>query len=605
MRYRILAFDYDGTLATDGAVADTTVAALERAAASGRRLVLVTGRLVDDLRAVCDRLDLFDLVVAENGGVLYRPEGRDVVRLAEPPPEALVESLRAAGAEPLSVGEVVVATRVPHDAAALAAIRDLGLERQVVFNKGAVMLLPSGVSKASGLEAALRELRMSRHAVLGVGDAENDHAFLELCECSVAVANAVPALRERCDVVTAGEAGAGVEEIVDRVLEADPADPADGPGPVDPELGEGPARHRVLVGRRLGDGTGGDGERAGEGEAEEVRLRPHGVRMLVAGPSGSGKSTAAAGVIERLIEAGYRICLVDPEGDYESGIGASSVVVGDADVAPSVQEVLDVLERASSSVVVNLLALTIPDRPPFFEDLVGQLAAYSTRSGLPDWLVVDEAHHVLPRERDSAAVGLLPQFGSVMLVTVHPEAVETGVLRRLTTVVAVGGPPGDVLEPVAEAVSATPPDVPDGDLESGRLALWDVDRGTVDLVELEPPKAERQRHRRKYALGTMLPEKSFWFRGSEGRLNLRAHNIALFLQIADGVDDETFEHHLRQGDYSRWIGRDVGDDELAAEVAGLEADDDVGSARRRLREAVLSRYTQAAAPEDYGRAGSG
>jgi hydroxymethylpyrimidine pyrophosphatase-like HAD family hydrolase len=597
VRYRILAFDYDGTLATAGAVPDTTTAALERAAASGRRLVLVTGRLVGDLRGTFDRLDLFELVVAENGGVLYRPEGRDVVPLAEPPPDALVERLRAAGAEPLATGEVVVATRVPYDAAALAAIRDLGLEWQVVFNKGAVMLLPPGVSKASGLEAALRELRMSRHAVLGVGDAENDHAFLELCECSVAVANAVPALRERCDVVTAGEAGAGVEELVDRLLEADPAHgSADGSAPVDPDLGEGPARHRVLVGHRLTAAGDGDGE---------VRLRPHGVRVLVTGPSGSGKSTAAAAVVERLTEAGYRICLVDPEGDYESGIGTSSVVVGDADVAPSAREVLDVLDRAGTSVVVNLLALTIPDRPPFFEDLAGQLAAYSTRSGLPDWLVVDEAHHLLPRARDSAAVGLLPQFGSVMLVTVHADAVEPGVLRRLTTVVAVGGAPRDLLAPVAAAAGTEPPDVPAEDLEPGRLAIWQVDRGTVDLVELEPPKAERQRHRRKYALGTMLPEKSFWFRGPDGRLNLRAHNVALFLQIADGVDDATFEHHLRQGDYARWIARDVGDDELAAEVAEVESDDDVASARRRLREAVLARYTQAAAPETYGRADTG
>jgi hydroxymethylpyrimidine pyrophosphatase-like HAD family hydrolase len=590
MRYRVLAFDYDGTLATGGRVPDPTVDALERAAASGRRLVLVTGRLVDDLRATCERLDLFDLVVAENGGVLHRPGSRDVVPLAAPPPAELAERLRAAGADPVAVGEVVVATRVPHDEAALAAVRDLGLELHITFNKGAVMVLPPGVDKASGLAAALRELSMSHHAVLGVGDAENDHAFLAHCECSVAVADAVPALRERCDLVTGGGAGAGVVEIVDRVLEADPADVA---APVDPELGEGPDRHRVLVGH------GDDGE--------ELRLRPYGVRALVAGPSGSGKSTAAAAVIERLAAARYQICLVDPEGDYEDGIGTSSVVVGDADVAPSVTEVLGVLDRTEQSVVVNLLALPIADRPPFFEELAGQLATCATKLGRPEWLVVDEAHHLLPRAREGEAVGLLDQFGSVMLVTVHPEAVHPAVLRRLTTVVAVGDEPRRIMTPVADELAGTGADVPDlpaENLEPGRLAVWDVRAGSVDVVDLEPPKAERQRHRRKYALGTMLPEKSFWFRGPDGKLNLRAHNIALFLQMADGVDDDTFLHHLRQGDYSRWIGRDIGDDDLATRVADIESasDGNATETRDRLREAILTEYTQAAEPETYGRA---
>ena len=261
-----------------------------------------------------------------------------------------------------------------------------------------------------------------------------------------------------------------------------------------------------------------------EGEEADVRLRPHGVRALVAGPSGSGKSTAAAALLERLTEKDYQICLIDPEGDYETGIGASSVVVGDADVAPSVQEVLGVVERAGRSVVVNLLALPIPDRPPFFDDLVGQLAALSTKLGRPEWLVIDEAHHLLPRARESEAVGLLEQFGSVLMVTVHPEAVDAAVLGRLTTVIAVGGSPREIMTPVAESVEGDVPDFPDEELASGRLALWDRWEDRLKIVDLEPPKAERTRHRRKYALGTMLPEKSFWFRGPDEKLNLRAHD---------------------------------------------------------------------------------
>jgi hydroxymethylpyrimidine pyrophosphatase-like HAD family hydrolase len=230
VRYLALAVDYDGTLAHDGKVADSTVAALERAKRSGRRLLLVTGREVGDLNRVFPRLDLFDRVVAENGGLLCRLDGSGAqhrMPLAPPPPPELVDRLREQGVNPLAVGEVVIATRQPHDVAVLAAVRELGLEMQITFNKGAVMLLPTGVNKATGLDAALDDLRLSRHNVVGVGDAENDHAFLSRCACSVAVANALPALKERCDLVTTASNGAGVAEVIDRLVTADLADLAD------------------------------------------------------------------------------------------------------------------------------------------------------------------------------------------------------------------------------------------------------------------------------------------------------------------------------------------------------------------------------------------
>jgi hydroxymethylpyrimidine pyrophosphatase-like HAD family hydrolase len=123
--------------------------------------------------------------------------------------------------EPLSVGEAVVATWEPRQDEALAAIEELGLELQVIFNKGAVMILPSGVSKASGLTAALLELGLSRHDVAGIGDAENDRAFLDLCECGAATANALTALKDSCDHVTAEPNGAGVREFAEMLLRDD------------------------------------------------------------------------------------------------------------------------------------------------------------------------------------------------------------------------------------------------------------------------------------------------------------------------------------------------------------------------------------------------
>src|SRR5579883_2974593 len=217
MRYLALATDYDGTIAHDGTLDESTLAAVRRLRETGRRVLLVTGRELDDLLTVCDHLDVFDKVVAENGAVLYDPGTKETRDLAAPPPQKFIDELSRRGVKPVSVGRVIVATWEPHQDEVLAAIRDLGLELQVIFNKGAVMVLPSGVNKATGLAVALADLGLSAHNVVGVGDAENDHAFLAACEAAVAVANALPALKERADWVTAGARGAGVAELIDRM----------------------------------------------------------------------------------------------------------------------------------------------------------------------------------------------------------------------------------------------------------------------------------------------------------------------------------------------------------------------------------------------------
>jgi hypothetical protein len=221
MRYHALACDYDGTIARDGYVDAKTITALEQVRESGRKLLLVTGRELDDLARIFPRFDLFDRIVAENGALLYCPSTRKEKVLAEPPPKIFAETLIARGAEHVSVGRVIVATRQPHETTVLDVIRDLGLELQVIFNKGAVMVLPLGINKAVGLAHALRELELSPHNVVGVGDAENDHAFLSLCGCSVAVANALEMVKQRADWVTQEAHGDGVRELIRTLLESD------------------------------------------------------------------------------------------------------------------------------------------------------------------------------------------------------------------------------------------------------------------------------------------------------------------------------------------------------------------------------------------------
>ncbi len=220
MHFILLATDYDGTLAHDGEVDDSTLSALNRFRASGRKLVLVTGRHLPDLSKVFPHLDLFERVVAENGGVLYSHESRRETTLCDAPNQRLLELLRKRNV-PFGAGRTVVATWRPHDAAVLAAIRDLGLDLQVIFNKESVMVLPSGVNKQTGLQVALDELGISVQTVVAVGDAENDVPMLRMSACGVAVANALPSVKEEADIVLDKPRGAGVSDLIDSLISDD------------------------------------------------------------------------------------------------------------------------------------------------------------------------------------------------------------------------------------------------------------------------------------------------------------------------------------------------------------------------------------------------
>jgi hypothetical protein len=218
MQFQAIASDYDRTLAHDGQVDPDTMAALERARASGLKLILVTGRELDSLRSVFSRLRLFDRIVAENGALLYRPATAEETILGPPPAADFVAHLRGLGI-PLSVGRCLVSTVRPHETVVLHLIRELHLDLQVIFNYEAVMVLPLGVNKSTGLIAALSELGLPARSVVGIGDAENDHGFLNLCGCSVAVANAIPELKQRAQIVAQGSYGAGVTEVIAQLID--------------------------------------------------------------------------------------------------------------------------------------------------------------------------------------------------------------------------------------------------------------------------------------------------------------------------------------------------------------------------------------------------
>ena len=220
-RFLALATDYDGTLAKDGRVSASTLAALKRFKARDGRVILVTGRVLPELEEVFPEVGVCDLVVAENGALLFWPQSGEVKLLAPPPPAAFAEKLAELGADPLSVGRCIVATRTPHETAVLKTIEDMQLDLTIIFNKGAVMVLPSGVSKASGLEAALETLGLKAEETIAVGDAENDLAMLKMCGLGVAVANALDTVKAAADWVTPAARGDGVAQALDALMAAE------------------------------------------------------------------------------------------------------------------------------------------------------------------------------------------------------------------------------------------------------------------------------------------------------------------------------------------------------------------------------------------------
>jgi HAD superfamily hydrolase (TIGR01484 family) len=562
MYFQALATDYDGTLAEHGRVSEPTLGALSKLKETGRRLILVTGRHVPDLKTVFPKHELFDSVVAENGAVLYTPGTRELRILAEAPPDGFVERLKERGVD-MGLGEVVISTSEEHKGEVLDAIQEFGLELEITFNKSSAMVLPSGVTKASGLAAALEKLGLSFHNVVGIGDAENDHALLRACGHGVAVENALPAVKETADAVTRGAAGEGAVELIEDLIERDA-------GIV--------TRKRFCI--ELGK-TDAD---------EQVSLSPYGHGVLMAGSSGVGKSTLATALTERFVEKGFQFCVLDPEGDYQELENAISV--GDRKNPPTVRQACELLTTTQTNLVINTLGLKLQERPPFFAEVLSEIAKLRARTGRPHWLIIDEAHHLLPAERDSSALALPREMPAAVLITVHPESVSKDVLVDLDALVTVGRKAPEVLRTFCSiAGDEAPKELARPNDE--QVLYFDRSAGTATLLNVGRPRQVHKRHTRKYAEGDLGEERSFYFRGPDDALNLKAQNLEMFLQIAEGLDDATWEHHLREGHYSAWFRRDIRDEELAAEAAEVEGDEglDAKESRARIAEHVRRRYT--------------
>jgi HAD superfamily hydrolase (TIGR01484 family) len=545
--------------------------ALLRLSASGRKLILATGRRLEDLFLVYPNFSLFDYLVCENGALLYRPATKTAKILAAPPPKQFIEMIEARGVSPLEKGRVIVATWHPNESKILEAIHELGLDLQITFNKGAVMVLPPAINKGTGTNVALSELGLSKHNLLAIGDAENDLSMLAQSECAVAVANAISTVKEYADLTVNADHGQGVVEIIERLLATDLA-----------ECGQFMRRRNLTFGRTAKD--------------EPFGLRSYDFRTLIAGPSQSGKSTISMALLDQFASDGYQYCVIDPEGEYDHA--PHSVTVGNVHYSPEVEDVIRVLENPEDNVVVNLLGVPLSERADYLAQIFTAIQTMRRVKGRPHWLVIDEAHHMLHPFWQQTIEPIWKEPGAVILITVDPAEISQTVLSGVDLVLAVGQEPMKTLATFSNRVGHKLPDYPDhAVLGWGQALAWfRHEYGAPYKVTIASPTNQRQRHLRKYADGNLGNHRSFYFTGPHGKLKIKCQNLFMFMQVGDGVDDDTWMFHLRRQDYSNWLKNIIGDDELAEQVASIEKNIHLSAAksRSRINTAIETRYTSPA-----------
>jgi hydroxymethylpyrimidine pyrophosphatase-like HAD family hydrolase len=555
MYCRVLACDFDGTGAASGRLAPEISAVLGAARSLGVVTLLVTGRVLEELQAAGVDFASFDAVVAENGAIVWLPDSGRTLQLGTPPPDAFLAALRAANI-PYEAGAVVVGTWDRHAGDVLALIRRRGLASQLVFNRDAMMVLPSGVDKAVGVQRALEELCRSERSMIAFGDAENDRPLFELAEIGIAARGAVASIAAAADDRLSQPGPAGVAHYIQSVL--------DGGGYVPT-----PVRQRIVLGH---DGSG-----------EPVVLPGSGTNVMISGDPRSGKSWFAGLVAERLSDRGYRLCIIDPEGDYSAlGRRPRMLVLGRDLPLPDPTVLPNVLRDDPVSLVVNLACLSQAEKVAYVERALPALAAARAVSGVPHWIMVDEAHYFL-NERAPLARRYECRTGSYVFVTYRPSllasAIHDSVTAHLITQTTVEeeryfltgllqarGPHGLAAADALACIEA----------RRAGLLLGGAGGPTWQIFAPAARATVQAHHGRKYADTRLPDDKAFRFLHADGAGPV-AHSVVEFCASVASVPTASLRHHLLGGDFSRWATDILGDARLAAAFRKLEQTTRVGA----------------------------
>lgn len=548
MKFGVLALDYDGTIARDGVLDPEVRAAIAEVRGRGIAVLIVTGRILSELQKVAGDLHFVDGVVAENGAVLWFPNGhtRLISNFSSIP---FLQEIRRRGLD-FKAGQCVVELEAVAAPQVLSVIRDLELPLVLLFNRGRLMVLPQAVSKGIGLREALATLRLSVHNAMAIGDAENDHDLLATCELGVAVSWGSQILQKVADEVLQGDGPSAVAGFIRQAAK---------------ELRLPPERigqHRFL----LGTAEAGN----------EVTLAIRGRNMLIAGDPQSGKSWVAGLACEQMILQGYSVCVIDPEGDYRTLETLPGVVVfGGEDPPPELPDLARVLRHPDMSVVIDLSHAPYQQKVSYMKSLLPMLAAVRRATGLPHRIVIDEAHYFLREPNIGELLDLA--LNAYTLVTyrmsdLHPnlrQAIEIVVMKRTTE-------PREI-QALAEmsADKSLPPDsmnvLSHLDMEDAVL-LPGIEEAGGKLVKFKlfPRLTSHVRHKSKYLDVQLLVEQGFSFTHKGEIIGGPARTLKEFVALLAIVPSTVIAGHAQRGDFSNWIGDVFHDHALASDIRKVE-----------------------------------
>ncbi len=550
MKLSVLALDYDGTIARDARLDPAVREAIAEARHRGVSVMLVTGRTLEGLRRVAGELSFVDGVVAENGAMVHFPNGGLTAPLAPPLPPAFAAALQERGI-PFEAGQCLVDADASIAPRMLKVIRELELPIVLVFNRSRVMALTQGISKATGLSAALEMLRASPRNAVAVGDAENDHELLRLAEVGAAVEWGSPSLRAAADIVIGGSDPTAVGDFI-RGLAARGRLPA-------------PVRAR----RRLTLGHTADGR--------EFSLAVRGRNMLIMGETNSGKSWLAGLLCERLILHGYSLCVIDPEGDYRTLDALPGVrVLGGEDGPPTPRALLHALRYPDRSVVIDLSCIEHRAKLEYIRSTLPALNVMRRRIGTPHRIVVDEGHYFL---RDAVKHRLLDlDFNGYIVVTYWPSQLPQTLVAATEVILVTRESNRKEIEALRQHCHACQHVSP---------SSWDVLPSLrLDQAVALPVTAEagsellpftigerltpHVRHRQKYVDVPVTDSRAFVFREGRATTAVRAHTLREFVAVLENLELGDADGYLRRGDFSRWISDVFGDHALARELRDHE-----------------------------------
>jgi hydroxymethylpyrimidine pyrophosphatase-like HAD family hydrolase len=571
MRLRVIATDYDGTVATDGQLDTDVRAAIRTARQRGILVVIATGRILSELREVAGSLDFVDGVVAENGAVISLAGGH-TMQLGPAPPMSLITALTERGID-FKVGRCVVEMDAGFSEVAISLIREQELPLSITFNRQRMMLLPASISKSSGLHELLGALGVSRHNTLGIGDAENDHELLRCCEYGVAVEWGSEYLKQHADEVISGDGPAAVGAYIDHVSDK-----------IRIPLEHG-GHHKIVL-------------EAIEGQPPfELVIR--GRNVLIAGDTQSGKSWLAGLLMEQMIFQGYTVYVFDPEGDYISlGALPNTVVLGGNRMLPEGDDLLMFLHQGLS-VVLNLSHLTHEQKRTYIHRHLPLVAKYRRQRGYPHRILVDESHYYLNASNSTTLLDL--DLGAYTLVTWRPSELGASVLQAIditavtrlaekSEVDALARLAGDAIDPTEWYEQLA-------NMAIHEAALLPPTVESIDMLRrfhVAPRLTRHVRHCTKYLDSPVSANKAFVFSEDGTPIGLRA---STFCELQAGIENcaaQVVQGHLSRHDFSRWVGHVFGDNDLAGVIRKLEskhrADDSMTAFRDELADAIRDRY---------------